>query len=186
MRWYHQDDLTLHISVTWPRTQEEVKVGDVVQRGLHVSNSEVGLRSVTIAGYVWRLKCKNGAIGGEGAGIRRFRHMGDGDSMRDKVRAAIEETQLQGERIIAQFKAAVNKAIEDPFTYLEQVAKDKNNQMTQEEFKAALDAFMLEPDPTLYGVANAITRAAQKYAGDERWEMEKLGVKVLTAGLRKS
>jgi hypothetical protein len=36
------------------------------------------------------------------------------------------------------------------------------------QVKAAMDAYLLEPDPTLYGITNAITRAAQGYEGDTR------------------
>jgi hypothetical protein len=100
VRWYHGDDQVIHISVTWPNTEEEIRVGDVVQRGIHISNSEVGFRSVTVAGYVWRLKCSNAAIGGgEGGGMRRFRHVGDSDKLRDQVKAAIDETFLESTKI---------------------------------------------------------------------------------------
>ena len=185
VRWYHNDDMTLHVSVTWPNTEEEIKVGDVVQRGIHISNSEVGVRSVTIAGYVWRVICSNAAIGGgEGGGMRRFRHVGDSDKLRDQVSAAIDETFLESTKMLAQFKASLERAVEDPYNYLERVAKDKTNDMTQEQFKAAMDAFMLEPDNNLYAVTNSITRAAQGFQGDQRYDMERLGAKVLAEGLR--
>jgi hypothetical protein len=185
VRWYHGDDLTLHVSVTWPNTEEVLKVGDVVQRGIHISNSEVGLRSVTVAGYVYRLLCSNAAIGGgEGGGIRRFRHVGDSDKLRDQVSAAVEETFLESTKMLAQFKASLEKAVDDPYNYLERIAKDRTNEMTQDQFKAAMDAFMLEPDPTLFGVTNAITRAAHVYEGEDKYHMERLGAKVLTDGLK--
>ena len=186
VRWYHGDEETIHVSVTWPTTEEEIKVGDIIQRGIHISNSEVGVRSVTIAGYVYRLLCANAAIGGGdgGGGIHRFRHVGDTDKLRDQVSAAIEETYLESEKMLAQFKASLEKAVEDPYNYLERVAKDKTNEMTQEQFKAAMDAFMLEPDPNLYGVTNAITRAAQRFDGEAKYDMERLATKVLGEGLR--
>ena len=185
VRWYHSDEEVLHVSVTWPNTEEEIRVGDVVQRGIHISNSEVGVRSVTIAGYVWRVICSNAAIGGgEGGGIRRFRHVGDTDKLRDQVSAAIDETYLEGTKMIAQFKASLEKAVDDPYNYLERIAKDKTNEMTQDQFKAAMDAFMLEPDNNLYAVTNSITRAAHAFEGEAKYDMERLGAKVLTEGLR--
>ena len=185
VRWYFSDEMTLHVSVTWPKTEEEVTVGDVVQRGLHISNSELGVRSVTVAGYVYRLKCRNGMVGGgEGGGMRRFRHVGDTDKLRDMVAASIEETFLESQKMLTQFKASLEKAVEDPYNYLERVAKDKTNDMTQEQFKAAMDAFMLEPADNLYAVTNAITRAAQGFEGEGRFDLERLGAKVLSEGLR--
>lgn len=186
VRWEYQDDLTIHLSLTWKKTVEEVKVGDIIERGIHISNSEVGVRSVTIAGYVFRLKCKNGLIGrGDGGGVRRFRHTGDADRTRDMVKAAVEETYLESQKILTQFKASITKAIEDPYTYLERIAKDKTNDMTQDQFKAAMDAYLLEPDPTLFGVTNALTRAAQNFQGEGKYDLERLGTKVLAEGLAK-
>ena len=185
VKWYFGDDETLHTSIIWPKTTEEVKVGDIVQRGIHISNSEVGVRSVTIAGYVYRLKCKNGMVGGEGGGMRRFRHVGDSGKLRDQVKAAIDETFLESTKMLAQFKASIDKAIDQPFEYLERVAKDKTNEMTQEDFKAALDAFMEEPENNLFGVTNAVTRAAQWYTGEDKFHLERVGAKVLAEGLRK-
>jgi hypothetical protein len=185
VKYYFNDDATIHVSVIWPRTTEEVKVGDVVQRGIHISNSEIGVRSVTIAAFLYRLKCSNGMVGYDGGGIRRFRHVGDSGKLRDQVKAAIDETHLESTKILAQFKASIDKAIDAPIEYLERIAKDKTNDMTQEDFKAALDAFMLEPDGNLFGVTNAITRAAQWYRGEDKYHLERVGTKVLAEGLRK-
>ena len=184
VKWYFSDDMTLHVSMTWPKTEEEIKVGDVVQRGIHISNSEVGVRSVTVAGYVYRLKCSNGMIGrGEGGGLRRFRHVGDSDRLRDQITSAIDETFLESQKLLTQFKASLEKAVDDPYSYLERIAKDKTNEMTQDQFKQSMNAFLLEPDGNLFGVTNAITRAAQGYNGDEKYGMERLASKVLTEGL---
>jgi len=187
VRWYHTDDQVLHLSITWPNTEEEIRVGDVVQTGLHISNSEVGLRSVTIAGVVWRVKCSNALIGGgEGGGMRRFRHVGNTDKLRDQVAAAIEETKLESTKVLSQFKASLEKAIDDPFNYLERVAKDKTNEMSQDDFKAAMDAFLTEPENTLFGVTNSLTRAAQGYQGEDKYHLERVAAKVLNEGLRAS
>ncbi len=186
IKWDYSDDRVLHVQVVFPRTATEVKVGDIVQTGLHITNSEVGIRSVTIGALVFRLKCTNGMVGGgEGAGFFRFRHTGDPDRLRDHVKNAIESANLTTVRLVEQFKASVNKAIDEPATFLENLAKDKSNDMTQEQFKAALNAYMSEPDPTLFGVTNAITKAAHtNYTGETRYEMERLGAKVLAAGLK--
>lgn len=184
-RWDYSDDEVTHLSVTWPHTATEVKVGDVVKTGIHISNSEVGLRSVTIASYVYRLKCKNGMTGRDDGAMFRFRHTGDGDNLRNKVKAAIESTYMETTKMIAQFKEALNKVINDPATYLENVAKDKGNNVTHEQYKHMLDAFLTEPENNLYGVTNAITRTAHEhYEGERRYELERLGQKVLTQGLK--
>ncbi len=50
----------LYIKVTMPMLSREVKLGDVVQAGLIVSNSETGLGSVSILPQILRLVCMNG------------------------------------------------------------------------------------------------------------------------------
>ena len=52
----------LYIKVVNRRLKAEVRVGDVVQAGFVVSNSEVGLRSLRVEPLVFRLVCKNGLI----------------------------------------------------------------------------------------------------------------------------
>jgi hypothetical protein len=187
IRWDYNDPTVTHLSATFPHTETAIKhKGDIVKTGIHISNSEVGLRSVTIASYTFRLVCSNGMIGGgENGGIFRFRHTGDGDNLRDKVKAAIESTYLETTRIIAQFKEALNKTINDPASYLENIARDKANNVTQEQYKQMLDAYLLEPDNNLYGVVNAITRTANThYDGEDRFMLERLGQKVLSQGLK--
>lgn len=51
----------LYLQFVIPSIQGEVKVGDVVQAGGILSNSEVGLGAVSVAGLIWRLWCLNGA-----------------------------------------------------------------------------------------------------------------------------
>lgn len=43
---------------------------------------------------------------------------------------------------------------------------------------------LTEPENTLFGVTNSITRAAQGYEGEDKYHLERVGVKVLTEGLR--
>ena len=64
----------LYIKVVNPRLQAEVTPGDIVQSGLIISNSEVGLGSVTVQPLVYRLACSNGMIVND-AGTKR-NHIG--------------------------------------------------------------------------------------------------------------
>lgn len=55
-------DARMYIHAVAPRITGEVNVGDVVQAGIIISNSEVGLGSVSIKPLIYRLVCKNGMI----------------------------------------------------------------------------------------------------------------------------
>ena len=52
----------LYLKVVNRRIKAEVKVGDVVQAGFVIYNSEVGLGSLRVEPIVFRLVCKNGLI----------------------------------------------------------------------------------------------------------------------------
>ena len=52
----------MYIKVINKRLKAEVTVGDVVQAGIVISNSEVGLGSLKVEPLIFRLVCKNGLI----------------------------------------------------------------------------------------------------------------------------
>ncbi|MBD3277134.1 MAG: DUF932 domain-containing protein, partial [Candidatus Aegiribacteria sp.] len=53
----------MYLQVTFPAMEAPVEVGDIVQYGFTLSNSEVGAGAIDIRHMVWRLKCKNGYVG---------------------------------------------------------------------------------------------------------------------------
>src|SRR5262249_13433053 len=56
-------DKRMYIQAVFPKLEGAVKVGDVVQAGLVVRNSEDGHGAVDIAPLIYRLWCLNGMIG---------------------------------------------------------------------------------------------------------------------------
>ena len=52
----------MYIKAVNPRLQAEVSPGDIVQAGVIISNSEVGLGSVSIQPLIYRLVCSNGMV----------------------------------------------------------------------------------------------------------------------------
>lgn len=183
VRWEWDDEMTFHLSISFPNTVQFIKEGDAVEQGIHISNSEVGLRSVTVAAYVYRLKCFNGLIGGGNGDIYRFRHTGGGngnghEKMRDMVAAAIESCNVESQRIKAEFQASLEKEIDQPFHFLETQLK---HDLTQDEFKAVLDQLLLNQDDagTLFGCVNAVTRTAQDLSGERSYELQRIGARML-------
>lgn len=64
----------MYIKAVNPRLQAEVSPGDIVQAGVIISNSEVGLGSVSIQPLIYRLMCSNGMVVNEAAARRN--HVG--------------------------------------------------------------------------------------------------------------
>lgn len=60
----------MYIKVVNERIQTEVVPGDIVQAGILISNSEVGMGSVSVKPLIYRLVCTNGMVADVGVGKR--------------------------------------------------------------------------------------------------------------------
>jgi hypothetical protein len=162
-----------------PRIQTEIVPGDVVQSGILISNSEVGLGSVTVMPLILRLVCSNGMIAADN-GTRKF-HVGrlnEADSnfqiyqsetieaddkaftmkLRDTVRATADLVQF--ERMVNAMRTATEAHITGDIPQVVELAS-KDFGIRQDESKGILDQLIRGETPTLYGLANAVTRHAQ-------------------------
>ena len=163
------EEKSSHVSITWPSSKVELQPGDVVEQGIHVANSEVGLRSVTIIGFVYRLKCKNGLVSKEKKG--GFRHIGDPERIRSNIRQVIDDVKNDAGRLVEKFKMSIVKQIEQPMELIDKLAEE--NGLTQEEYQSILNSFLSQPSKNLFGVVNAVSNSAQAIPDvDRRVEME--------------
>ena len=173
-------DTSSHVRITWHSKAEEIQPGDIVEQGLHIANSEVGLRSVTIIGIIHRLKCKNGLVAREKVG--GFRHIGDPERIRSHVQQVIEDVQHDSERLLVKFRQSLEKQIDQPLQIINRLAED--HELTKEEYESILNSFMAEPSKSLFGVVNAVSNSAQRCSdADRRFEMEALASSVLDTHL---
>lgn len=193
-------DTRMYIKVVNERIQTEVVPGDIVQAGILISNSEVGMGSVSVKPLIYRLVCTNGMVADVGVGKRhvgRINESVDGDfgifrdetieaddraflmKIEDTVRAAVDE---------ARFNALVQKlrdAKEAPILpaaapkVVELAAKEFN--IRQNESEGILGHLIAGGDLSLYGLANAVTRHAQDVQSyDRSTELEATGYKIIT------
>ena len=94
----------MYIKAVNPRLQAEVSPGDIVQAGIIISNSEVGLGSVSIQPLIYRLVCSNGMVVND-AQTRR-NHVG-------RVNEASENYQLYSEKTLEADDKAFAMKIQD-------------------------------------------------------------------------
>jgi hypothetical protein len=180
VEWYSFEDYSTHVRLTRKETYEEIKVGDAVQKGIHITNSEVGVRSVTIQAVVIRLVCKNGLL----SAFKKSRsHVGDPQRLEEHVKYMIEEAVLDSDALLAKYKQSLDIAIEAPTDALKQIVK--NEGLSQAEFSQLLKVYLSAPDPSLFGIVNALTQTAQDYPAERRWEMENIAGRLLDSGLKK-
>lgn len=62
VKWFALTGESLHLRLIDPTLAREVLPDDRLMVGLHIANSEVGKRSVTVDAIVWRLVCQNGLV----------------------------------------------------------------------------------------------------------------------------
>jgi hypothetical protein len=190
-------DSRLYIKAVAPRVAGEVRKGDVVQAGVVISNSEVGLGALVVQPLVFRLVCLNGLIA-EGA-TRRY-HVGrqvDSDEaqgvyrdetlraddrafwmkVRDVVRAAVSEVRFQ--QTLAQMRLSTETApMQDPSQGVEELGR--RFRFGEHEQASVLRHLVLGGDLTQYGALNAVTRASQDVEDyDRATELEAVGGAIL-------
>ena len=174
--------------------------GDIVQAGVIISNSEVGLGSVSIQPLIYRLVCSNGMVVNEAAARRN--HVGrvtdseenfsvysqatlDAEDkafvmkIQDTVRAAVEEARFS--QIVGKMQEA--KAAQMDTHDVPAVVKlaSKEFHITDSESTGVLQRLIESNDLTLYGLSNAVTRHSQDMESyDRASELESIGYSILT------
>lgn len=197
-------DRKMYLKVVIPSISYELgsrQVGDIVQAGFVISNSEVGAGMFSVDQMLFRLICKNGMIGGE-----RFarRHLGSRiqsegtdasvwsettqslddqtilSAAQDMVRAAVDETRFIA--LATQMDEAIKTpAIVSPRRTVERLAK--KHSLTEVEMDGVFTHLLVGEGGNglgLFGLLNAVTRTAQDVDSYERaTELEALGGSLL-------
>jgi len=188
-------DRRLYIHFVVPTVQGEVAVGDVVQAGGIISNSEVGLGSIGVAGFIWRLRCLNGMKTGEAF---RKNHVGrqveEGEmdwaddtralddqtlmlKVRDMVRAVVDETKFRATLGKMQGLTQV-RVTGDPAKAIEVLAQKVN--VNETEKGGILRALIEGGDLSAWGMLNAVTAQAHTATDyDRAVELEAAGGSLL-------
>lgn len=176
--------------------------GDIIQAGVVISNSEVGQGSLRVEAMTYRLVCLNGAI--HESAIRKA-HLGRGSRGQDAIEDAREffrtETRIADDRAFflkvqdtvgamfdqTRFNARIlqyqetqaRPIVADVVEVVEVTAK--RLQLNEQERGSVLQHLIRGGDLSQFGLANAVTRAAQDDAVtyDRSYEMEKLGAGII-------
>ena len=193
-------DSRLYLKVVNKRLEMEVVPGDIVQAGVVISNSEVGLGAVSVKPLVYRLVCSNGAIV-DSFGERKT-HVGRAAKaieesfdiysdetleaedrafilrLKDATMAAIEESRFA--QIVDKLKESVGVPITGRVQDVVELT-GRTYGLNQTEQDGILNYLIQGGDLSLYGLSNAVTRASQDVESyDRATELENIGWKVAT------
>lgn len=189
-----------YIKAVFPRVGGEVSVGDPVQSGVVISNSEVGAGSLTVSPLVYRLICLNGMISSYGS--QKKYHVGraangNGEDVfevyrdetveaddrafwmkvQDTVRASTKPEHF--ERILEELRKAKGEEITGrPVKAVEELAKSFT--YTESQKDSVLEHLMRGGDFSQYGLVQAVTRASQDQEDYEAaTQMERDGGRII-------
>jgi hypothetical protein len=194
----------MYIKARFTKTTGEVKVGDTVESGVVISNSEVGMGAVVVQPFIYRLVCTNGMV--VNAATRR-NHIGaaakvTGENyefysdktielddaavlakVADSVRAAADET-LFTEHTLPMLQDAVDTPrVAKPVKAVQVLAQKIG--LREEEGDTVLEHLLRDGDLSKWGMANAVTRTAEDMPSyDRATDLEALGHKVITMDTR--
>jgi len=192
-------DSKMYVKLTSPRLRGEVKAGDVVEAGVSIRNSEIGLGSYVISPFIYRLWCDNGWGTDEGQFSRR--HVGGktelGDQMQsymtDETNKAVDHAVLLQSRDILKGMlseevfgktldklqaAAQGVPVARPIQAMEVLSQSLG--LTIEENESCLMNLMEDGDYSRWGVCNAVTKLANTTAGyDRASDIENFGGKII-------
>lgn len=190
----------LYLKIVNHRLEMAVVPGDYVQAGVVISNSEVGLGSVSVQPLLYRLVCTNGMVVNDMG--ERKNHVGRAaraldDSftiysdetieaedkafllkLRDVTTSAIEESRFA--QVVGKLQQAVGVPITGKVTEVVQLA-GRTFDLNQNEQDSILQYLISGGDLSQYGLSNAITRASQDVESyDRATALEGIGWQVAT------
>jgi len=181
---FFRADLTenyLFLKAISTSTQAEIRKGDVVQAGLMIKNSEIGVSRFQVEPFILRLFCLNGMVTPDNGMSKTHigRKMVEGIYSRDtqelnalaslsEMRDIIKAT-LNGQTFDNTVKALIaasETTIEKPTQAINNICLHSGYNDTEQE--NIMFNFMRQNDPTKYGLLNAITSTAKNAATAER------------------
>lgn len=192
-------DARFYLRAVFPRMEQEVKVGDSVQWGVEIRNSEIGAGMFKISTFVLRLICTNGMVVSDELSARHVGRRLDEEGIftdetvkaddtafwlaaRDTLRAAISETRFL-EVVSSLRETTESDPIERPVAATEHLAQRFS--LTEEEREAVLGSLYRGNDMTQWGLLNAVTATAQAAESfDRQAEMEEMGWSLATLPTR--
>lgn len=189
VQWLSLDNESFHLRIIDPRMTKEILRDDPLMAGLHIANSEVGKRSLSVDVMVWRQVCSNGLI----------------KLVRGKNLLCQRHVSVSPHHFTALLKQALSSAVSHANDFMEQMAwstqepiKDVESEMKSlmqhyhlsqnftDQVKAALQNERSDQQSTVFGLTNALTAAAQTLDAEQRYDVEVLAGKWLEGKSLKS
>lgn len=183
--WFSLDDTGLHLRIVDPRRPQSVLPGDDLLCGVHVANSEVGRRAVTVDALVYRLVCQNGLIRMvKGRSLMHRRHVSlSASGFKEALEAAIVGALAEASCFLEQIRIAAVTPVPNLQEVLAKLGRQEA--LSKGFLEAAERSLRSEPSgqqETVWGLANGLTQASQSLSPDDRYGIEALAGRLIEHG----
>jgi hypothetical protein len=189
-------DSKMYIKLLFPEVEGKV-VGDTVQLGLSITNSEIGLGIISVQPLIYVLRCTNGMVL-PASGIKK-RHIGSvleedglieykedtrkiakefhGKKTRDSIKSVVDGL-FNGEILRSLNESASSKSVNNPQKAIEKITELFS--LDKKESEGTTLAFWKERNLSKWGMANAVTEIANTHSSyDRASELEAIGGKII-------
>ncbi len=155
---------------------------DIIIGGLLLVNSETGHHALRVEPRTFRVQCTNGMVIEEF--LTRQIHLGNGNGEFDEtiylsIRRSIRELFGRFGEIVRILRETTEVKVRNALKVINNLVE--HYRLSEEQKEKILMAFGAEPEHDKYGIANAVTQAAQN---EDNWEktleMERIGGKLIT------
>jgi hypothetical protein len=181
----HEHKGQLHLAVMATDLGRDLDVGDKMNAGFYLQNSELAESETLACARTFRVSCSNGALleCEQGQSFTISAPDSPPTNWQHKITAVIHRS-FSGEGLdtdLARFRATTEQMVITPYEFLCHLSAQ--GLITDEEQANIQSAFNAAADFTMYGVINAVTQVAHGLRTNDRWarafQMERLGGEIL-------
>jgi len=150
--------------------------GDKFKPGISISNSEVGLASLSIAAFLLRLICTNGMVSKTEISAS-YRHVSS--KILDEFPAVMDKVSYELGTQKHKIGLSMESPVDDPLKTIESFNRQFNLNQPQKE--AVQCSWSLEEGDTMFHIVNTYTRASQ-YKGlsaENSYQLQRVGGNIL-------
>jgi hypothetical protein len=150
--------------------------GDKFRPGISISNSEVGLASLSIAAFLLRLVCTNGMVSKTEISAS-YRHVST--KILDEFPATMDKVSLELGSQKNQIGLSMESPVDNPLQTIENFNRQFN--MNQSQKEAVEWAWPQEMGDAMFNVVNTYTRASQfrGLSAENSYKLQRVGGNIL-------
>lgn len=171
------DDEFMSLSIPDKEYAFKINKKDEHIPGISISNSEVGLASLSIAAFVLRLICTNGAVRKTEISGKSYRHVSA--KVLEDLPQTINMVRLDLDNQKTQFQISSESPVEHPHAMIENF--NRQYQLSQPEKEAVDWSIPQELGNTMFHVINTYTKASQfpALSAESSYKLQKIGGNIL-------